>query len=91
MDGTALPPVTGASLPPDAPDERMERPGSRQRPSERAGELFSEFAQEDGKLAVSALGDLLSAVDVSSSPDTCMRVVNTVAGPHADSMTRDQT
>ncbi|GLI59263.1 hypothetical protein VaNZ11_001110 [Volvox africanus] len=90
MDGSALPPVSGASLPPDAPEDGNERPGSRQRASERAGELFSEFAKEDGTLAVSALGDLLSAVDISSSPDTCMRVVSTVAGPHAESMTRDQ-
>ncbi|EFJ52709.1 hypothetical protein VOLCADRAFT_115660 [Volvox carteri f. nagariensis] len=74
----------------DAPEAGQERPGSRQRASERAGELFSDFAQEDGTLAVTALGDLLSAVDVNSSPDTCMRVVNTLAGPHAESMTRDQ-
>ncbi|GIL94680.1 hypothetical protein Vretimale_910 [Volvox reticuliferus] len=90
MDGSALPPVSGASLPPDALEDGNERPGSRQRASERAGELFSDFAKEDGTLAVSALGDLLSAVDISCSPDTCMRVVNTVAGPHAESMTRDQ-
>ncbi len=89
MDGSALPPVNGASLP-DAPEDIPEPPGSRQRASERAGEVYSDFAQEDGTLAVSSLGDLLSAVDISSSPDTCMRVITTLAGPAAESMSRDQ-
>ncbi|GLC34131.1 hypothetical protein PLESTM_000156600 [Pleodorina starrii] len=89
MDGPVLPPVAGASLP-ETLEDAPERPSSRPRPSERAGEVFSDYAQEDGTLAVSALGDLLSAVDISTSPDTCMRVVTTVAGPNAGSMTRDQ-
>ncbi|GFR42594.1 hypothetical protein Agub_g3524 [Astrephomene gubernaculifera] len=92
MDGSALPPVSGASQP-DAVEEMPEpsTSGVRPRASERAGDLYAEFAKEDGTMAVSALGNLLAAVDITTTPDNCKRFVATVAGPNADSMTKEQT
>ena len=90
MDGSVLPPVYGASQP-EAPGGGPEPWGLRQRASERAGELYYDFAQDDGTLPVSALGGLLASVDLHTSPDNCRRVVTTVAGPSVEFMTREQT
>ncbi|KXZ51942.1 hypothetical protein GPECTOR_11g67 [Gonium pectorale] len=94
----ALPPVSGATGAPEDGAPLNSRSASarsfsglRRRPSERARELYTDYAQQDGCLPVSALGGLLSAVDVSASPDVAQQYVAMVAGPSAEVLTMDQT
>lgn len=64
---------------------------SRMRPSDRALELFGDYADGDGNLPLPQLPGLLGALDIDDSPGNYNEAVQSVAGPEATVLTREQT
>ena len=93
-----LPPLAGAvnaepsSSGRDLPANPSQCSVSRQRPTDRASELWNDFANaQTGTLGMAGLEDLLGALDINNALDNYKGAVQSVAGPNAMTLNKEQT